>query len=116
MQWLLAAMGVVAFGLTFFYLPETIHVKGIDKILASKVDAKSGQQKRWMWVWLNPLRPLGLLRYPNVLAIVSVFLVVQIGLWLTMHILAELQLLVGAPYDVLPAGTVDVHSRSPIWD
>jgi MFS family permease len=84
MQWTLAAMGVLSFVLTIIFLPETIHVKGIDKVIAERkrVAAKNGKEDatmdkpmkpKFVWVWLNPLRPLALLKYPNVLAIVSSF-------------------------------------------
>ncbi|KAF8581941.1 MFS general substrate transporter [Ramaria rubella] len=61
-QYLLAAMGSVCFLLILFILPETIPVRGIDRLRQEKPN------KRWLWVWLNPLRPLKLLRHRNVLA------------------------------------------------
>ncbi|EIN13032.1 MFS general substrate transporter [Punctularia strigosozonata HHB-11173 SS5] len=91
MQWLLAGAGLIALGLSFL-LPETIHSRGIDKIIeerevlrrtASRASEKracadkSGNgfarflrwRRRVAWVWVDPLRPVRLLRYPNVLAI-----------------------------------------------
>ena len=84
MQWLLACMGVSACLLAALALPETIHVRGIEKIISEsriacafkKVDEEggdAGRKERWVWVWMNPLRPIQLLRFPNVLAIVSSF-------------------------------------------
>jgi hypothetical protein len=101
MQWLLAGVGVIAFALSFL-LPETIHSRGIDKIIDER-NARRGisapcngipmaskdihqapgssftgfvsRFQRWrhqiVWIWVDPLRPVRLLRYPNVLAIVS---------------------------------------------
>ncbi|KAF8590682.1 MFS general substrate transporter [Ramaria rubella] len=62
-QYLLAAMGVACFLLIFFVLPETSHHRGVDRLQQDK------PHKRWLWVWLNPLRPLKLLRHRNILAI-----------------------------------------------
>jgi MFS family permease len=74
MQWLLAAMGALSVVLTFIALPETIHVRGIDKVLEERraqVGSASGKVQKFVWVWLDPLRPVRLLKYPNILAIVS---------------------------------------------
>jgi MFS family permease len=74
-QWLLAGLGAVALGVSML-LPETIHVKGIDRVISARREAqiKAGQPARdskFIWVWVNPLRSVKLLKYPNVLAIVS---------------------------------------------
>jgi MFS family permease len=65
-QWLLAGMGAVALGAALL-LPETIHVRGVDRLTA---ESDTGTRRRFVWVWVNPLRAVNLLRYPNVLAIV----------------------------------------------
>ncbi|KAF8584881.1 MFS general substrate transporter [Ramaria rubella] len=62
-QYLLAAMGAACFLLILFVLPETSHHRGIDRL------QQENPHKRWLWVWLNPLRPLKLLRHRNILAI-----------------------------------------------
>jgi hypothetical protein len=71
-QYLLAAMGALVFAMTALFLPETSHRLGIDEVRASRASQGTKESNRWVWVWLNPLRPLRLLRYRNVLAIVSV--------------------------------------------
>ncbi|KAF8590676.1 MFS general substrate transporter [Ramaria rubella] len=66
-QYLLAAMGLFCFILTVVFLPETSHHLGIDALKSANV--RHGKKPRWMFEWLNPLKPLKLLRYRNVLAI-----------------------------------------------
>ncbi|KAF2660768.1 MFS general substrate transporter [Lophiostoma macrostomum CBS 122681] len=61
--WLQTAIAGTATVLVFFFLPETIHYRRSDEL-----QGKSGMQKaHTMWQWLNPLRVLGLYRYPNLL-------------------------------------------------
>ncbi|KAI0039965.1 MFS general substrate transporter [Auriscalpium vulgare] len=63
MQLALGTGGVVMFALMFAFMPETSQpgARGIDTYL----DTKQG----WRWVWLNPFKPIGLLRSPNVVAV-----------------------------------------------
>ncbi|KAF7981267.1 hypothetical protein HWV62_34157 [Athelia sp. TMB] len=68
-QYLLAAMGLLTFVFAIVFLPETSHSRGIDEMKAAGRKGFCGTD----WVWLNPLRPLGLLRFKHVLAIVSFF-------------------------------------------
>jgi hypothetical protein len=82
-QWLLAGMGAAS-SCAAFFLPETIHVRGVDKIVAERearrvadgkaavegAESQRNKKRAFVWVWVNPLRSIGLLRYPNVLAIV----------------------------------------------
>jgi MFS family permease len=78
MQWLLACMGVLSFVFTIIALPETIHKRGIDKILEDRRlrnGDTSGPSKKFTWVWLDPSRSLRLLKHYNILAIVSIFFV-----------------------------------------
>lgn len=60
-------MGALTFTFAVIFLPETSHDRGIDKMRA---DGKKGWRGT-EWVWLNPLRPLELLKLRNNLAIVS---------------------------------------------
>ncbi|KAF7974263.1 hypothetical protein HWV62_13048 [Athelia sp. TMB] len=64
-QYLLAAMGLLTFVFAIVFLPETSHSRGIDEMKAAGRKGFCGTD----WVWLNPLRPLGLLRFKHVLAI-----------------------------------------------
>ncbi|KAF8519191.1 major facilitator superfamily domain-containing protein [Gautieria morchelliformis] len=70
-QYLLAAMGTCSFLSILFFLPETSHSRRADSLSASQPgeDKTPQSRKQWGWVWLNPLRPLALLKYRNVLAI-----------------------------------------------
>ena len=61
-------MGTCCFTLVLFFLPETSHSRGVDLLRASR---RGEAKKTWIWVWQNPLRPLKLLKYRNILAIVS---------------------------------------------
>jgi hypothetical protein len=53
-----------------FFLPETSHSRGVDRLRASRYGNDNAAKKQWVWVWLNPLKPLALLKHRNVLAIV----------------------------------------------
>lgn len=72
MQCVVGVFGLVVFGIMWFYLPETSHpgARGIDKL---RRRAESGARTRWTNYVVNPLAPLGLLRAPNVLVVVSSF-------------------------------------------
>lgn len=65
-QFILAGMGTVCFLLMLFVLPETSHTRGIDK--ARKALGPHAKDK-FIWVWINPLKPLDLLKQKSVLAI-----------------------------------------------
>ncbi|KAK4047439.1 hypothetical protein OIO90_006184 [Microbotryomycetes sp. JL221] len=94
MQWLLCAMGVSGTILCFFFLPETCHQRGVELIRAERqidnirnkrdkkvssnekkqeegpeVDVKLPWYKDFVWVWMNPIRPLRLLMLPHILAL-----------------------------------------------
>lgn len=64
-------MGLVALISVIMFLPETIHLgsRGLDGYMASEELKDSSTSKRW--VWLNPLKSLGLARNPAVLFVVS---------------------------------------------
>ena len=64
MQALLGVVGLIAFGFMYFLFPETSQpgARGIDKL------ASEGQPPKFTFI--NPLRPLALLRSPNLLLIV----------------------------------------------
>ena len=68
MQHFLGLFGVLVFFIMIFYLPETYHPnkRGVDNLDPSLLP-------KWRPVILNPLRPLWLLRSPNLLFVVSVF-------------------------------------------
>lgn len=68
MQLLLGLVAFFAFFIIVFFLPETYHARerGVDKLDPSLLP-------KWRPVILNPLRPLWLLRSPNLLAVVRVF-------------------------------------------
>jgi len=61
-------LGLVVFGIMWFYFPETSHpgARGIDKL---RLKAESGARIRWTNYVVNPFAPLGLLRAPNVLVV-----------------------------------------------
>ncbi|KAF8804007.1 MFS general substrate transporter [Phlegmacium glaucopus] len=64
LQQFLGLVGLFVFFLIMFFLPETYHPgeRGVDKLDPS-------QLPKWRPVILNPLRPLWLLRSPNLLAV-----------------------------------------------
>lgn len=70
-QYLLAAMGTCVFMMMFFLLPETSHSRGVDRLREIQASEGKTAKKQWIWVWLNPLGPLKLLKYRNVLVIVG---------------------------------------------
>lgn len=67
MQAALGVMGVSIFLAVFFLLPETSHpgTRGMDKLRATCPNR--------MFVFVNPFKPLTLLRSPNILAVVGPF-------------------------------------------
>lgn len=68
MQWLLTGMGGLAVLLTAVGLPETAWTRQCQHD-AIPDDERKGWRRWWpyRWVWLDPLRPVWLLRYPNIL-------------------------------------------------
>lgn len=73
LQLLLGVMGCVLFVVLYKFLPETSHPgeRGIDKLKA-KEDSGPGSAssfRQYLPVFLNPLAPLGLMRYPNLLLV-----------------------------------------------
>jgi len=64
--WLQSALGGFGTLLVIFLLPETIHQKRSEEL---KGLSKSEYAKK-MWSWSNPLRVVGLYRYPNLLTVV----------------------------------------------
>ena len=66
MQALLGACGLLTFFLMYFLFPETSQpgARGIDKLAL---------EERAKFIFINPLRPLALLRSPNILLIVRGF-------------------------------------------
>ena len=76
MQLLLFLMGLAAFLSVVTFLPETIHpgTRGIDVVHAHELRDRSGapgKTRRWRFVWLNPFKPIHLLRGPVILFVVS---------------------------------------------
>jgi len=65
MQLALGSLGLVIFVLVLFVFPETYHPgeRGVEKADPSELPI-------WRPILLNPLRPLLLLRSPNLLAVV----------------------------------------------
>jgi hypothetical protein len=70
MQVYLAAAGIFQFCLMYSYFPETAQpgTSGIDKLL--EIDSPKLHPTV---IFINPLRPLALLRSPNLLLIVSYY-------------------------------------------
>ena len=68
MQLSLGLVGLLVFFLIIFFFSETYHPgkRGVDKLDPSLLP-------KWRPVVLNPLRPLWLLRSPNLLIVVSIF-------------------------------------------
>ncbi|KAF8875624.1 MFS general substrate transporter [Infundibulicybe gibba] len=76
MQLALAVAGFLAFFIMLLFFPETSHPgkRGIDKL--QPAPASSSLWRSWKPFFINPLRPLSLLRSPNMLAVsVASFLV-----------------------------------------
>jgi len=65
MQLALGIFGLMVFVFVIFVFPETYHPgeRGVDK-------ADPSELPNWRPILLNPLRPLSLLRSPNLLAVV----------------------------------------------
>ncbi|WVQ86011.1 hypothetical protein IAT38_008179 [Cryptococcus sp. DSM 104549] len=61
-QYFLAGCGALSVLLTFFFLPETAHPPLPHDIL------KKERGKKFVWFTCNPLRSLGLVRWPNIAA------------------------------------------------
>lgn len=70
MQAALGIVGIVIFIAILFFFPETSHpgARGIDKLRAERM--KTGASSSRTLVFVNPCRPLALMRSPNVLAVV----------------------------------------------
>jgi hypothetical protein len=68
MQGSLGVMGLIAWLTIVFFFPETSQpgARGLDQLRK-----KEGENYRPRFVFVNPLRPLGLLRSPNLFLIVS---------------------------------------------
>ncbi|KAF8920192.1 MFS general substrate transporter [Mucidula mucida] len=75
MQFILAGAGFLGFVCIFLFFPETSHpgVRGIEKLRQTRqIEEDQGgslKENHLGWVWVNPLRPLWLLRSPNLLAV-----------------------------------------------
>ncbi len=75
MQFILAGAGFLGFVCIFLFFPETSHpgVRGIEKPRQTRqIEEDQGgslKENHLGWVWVNPLRPLWLLRSPNLLAV-----------------------------------------------
>ena len=70
MQVALGTVGIVIFIAILFFLPETSHpgARGIDKLRMDSMKTEASSSR--MFVFVNPIRPLALMRSPNVLAVV----------------------------------------------
>ncbi|KAF8812965.1 MFS general substrate transporter, partial [Phlegmacium glaucopus] len=95
LQQFLGLVGLFVFFLIMFFLPETYHPgeRGVDKLDPS-------QLPKWRPVILNPLRPLWLLRSPNLLAVV--LLLVPLAYTIGVRYNIKNEALIGACF--LPAG------------
>lgn len=71
MQGSIGIVGLIAFIAMFFFFPETSQpgARGIDKL-----KAEEGDRYRKRFIFVNPLRPMLLLRSPNLFLIVRFFL------------------------------------------
>ena len=71
MQQLIGLVAFFVFFIIIFWLPETYHPgkRGVDKLDSSLLP-------KWRPVFLNPLRPLWLLRSPNLLAVVCIIIII----------------------------------------
>jgi MFS family permease len=58
--WLQTAIAAVGFFLVLFFLPETMRHRRLDDIRLAKA-------RKVYFVCINPLRPIALFRYPNLL-------------------------------------------------
>lgn len=69
MQGSLGVVGFVAFCVMYLFFPETSQpgTRGIEKLRASE---SGSDEKKIGFVFVNPLRPMLLLRSPNLLLIV----------------------------------------------
>jgi predicted MFS family arabinose efflux permease len=61
--WLQGALGVLAVVLVVAFLPETAHYRLCQSM-------EKGKRAKQLWSWMNPMRILTLMRYPNLLAVV----------------------------------------------
>ena len=71
MQAALGVMGIAIFVAILLFLPETSHpgTRGIDKLAVKLVE--SGAYPSRMLVFVNPFKPLTLMRSPNLMIVVS---------------------------------------------
>ena len=67
MHYALFAIGLLAFILVLLFLPETLISNGS----AATDPSATGPERRRSFVWLNPFKSLGLLRSPNLMAVVN---------------------------------------------
>lgn len=70
---MIGIFGLVALLVIWLCFPETSHpgARGIDKL---RREAESGARILWTRYVVNPVAPLGLLRAPNILAVVSSYI------------------------------------------
>ncbi|EJU03028.1 MFS general substrate transporter [Dacryopinax primogenitus] len=108
MQWLLCAMGGLAAGLVLFLLPETAHSRGVVAELEKR--KREGKRSRFVWVWLDPIKPVWLLRYKNVLVISIVSSVV---LETTYAILVPLTYTIGPRYSITSVAVLGLLYLAP---
>jgi len=94
MQGSIGVVGLIALIAMFFFFPETSQpgARGIDKL-----EAEEGDRYRKRFVFLNPLRPMLLLRSPNLFLIC---MATSASLMATFAILIPLPYIIGVRYNV----------------
>ncbi|KDR82154.1 hypothetical protein GALMADRAFT_135516 [Galerina marginata CBS 339.88] len=97
MQGSLGVLGFVAFCTMYFFFPETSQpgTRGIDKLRASR--GPDSQDKKIGFVFINPLRPMLLLRSPNLLMI---SFILSASLMTVFVLLIPLAYTIGARYNI----------------
>ncbi|KZO96853.1 MFS general substrate transporter, partial [Calocera viscosa TUFC12733] len=108
MQWLLCAMGGLAFTFIVLFLPETAHARGV--VAEMEKRRREGKQTRFVWVWLDPIKPVWLLRYGNVL---TISIVSSVVLETTYAILVPLTYTIGPRYSITSVAILGLLYLAP---
>lgn len=101
--WLTTALGAFAFALCVFALPETSHHRLHD-------DLRCARQRKFVWVWVNPLTPLALFVYPNVLfgALAS-----SAVLWNMYSLLTPIRYVINPRFDITSPALSGLFNLAP---